>query len=42
MNWNELKPGDRVYVTGEVRPECHGAIDRADHFCKHCGQAVKE
>ena len=25
-----------------VCPECHGAIDRADHFCKHCGQAVKE
>ena len=24
-----------------VCPECHGAIDRADHFCKHCGQAVK-
>ena len=20
MNWDELKPGDRVYVTGEVRP----------------------
>lgn len=25
-----------------VCPECHGAIDRADHFCKHCGQAVEE
>ena len=25
-----------------VCPECHGAVDRADHFCKHCGQAVKE
>ena len=24
-----------------VCPECHGAIDRADRFCKHCGQAVK-
>ena len=23
-----------------VCPECHGAIDRADRFCKHCGQAV--
>ena len=25
-----------------VCPECHGAIDRQDHFCKHCGQAVEE
>ena len=25
-----------------VCPECHGAIDRWDKFCKHCGQAVKE
>ena len=25
-----------------VCPECHGAIDRDDHFCKHCGQAVEE
>ena len=25
-----------------VCPECHGAIVRADHFCKHCGQAVEE
>lgn len=25
-----------------VCPECHGAIDKADHFCRHCGQAVKD
>lgn len=25
-----------------VCPECHGQVDAADHFCKHCGQAVKE
>lgn len=25
-----------------VCPECHGAIDHTDHYCKHCGQAVKE
>ena len=25
-----------------VCPECHCAIDRDDHYCKHCGQAVKE
>lgn len=25
-----------------VCPECHGAIDRQDHYCRHCGQAVKE
>ena len=25
-----------------VCPECHGAIDRSDHFCRHCGQAVEE
>ena len=24
-----------------VCPECHGAIDIQDHFCRHCGQAVK-
>ena len=23
-----------------VCPECHGAIESADHFCRHCGQAV--
>ena len=25
-----------------VCPECHGAIDRKDKFCRHCGQAVEE
>ena len=25
-----------------VCPECHGAIDSKDRFCRHCGQAVKE
>ena len=25
-----------------VCPECHGAIDKGDRFCRHCGQAVKE
>ena len=24
-----------------VCPECHGTIDQGDHFCRHCGQAVK-
>ena len=24
----------------DVCPECHGAIDDSDHFCRHCGQAV--
>ena len=24
-----------------VCPECHGAIDEQDRFCRHCGQAVK-
>ena len=24
-----------------VCPECHGAIDSQDRFCRHCGQAVK-
>ena len=23
-----------------VCPECHGAVDRSDHYCRHCGQAV--
>ena len=22
-------------------PECHGAIDNGDAFCRHCGQKVK-
>ena len=25
-----------------VCPECHGAIDRGDLFCRHCGQEVEE
>ena len=24
-----------------VCPECHGAVDKGDHFCRHCGQAIK-
>ena len=24
-----------------VCEECHGAIDKSDHFCRHCGQALK-
>ena len=24
-----------------VCPECHGSIDHWDHYCKHCGQAVR-
>ena len=24
-----------------VCPECHGAIDRKDSWCRHCGQAIK-
>ena len=24
-----------------VCSECHGAIDKQDEFCRHCGQAVK-
>ena len=24
-----------------VCPECQGAIDKQDRFCRHCGQAVK-
>ena len=25
-----------------VCPECHGAIDEKDSYCRHCGQAVCE
>ena len=25
-----------------VCPECHGAIDNHDRFCRHCGQALTE
>jgi hypothetical protein len=24
-----------------VCPECHGAVDSEDHFCRHCGQALE-
>ena len=24
-----------------VCPECHGPVDKGDHFCRHCGQAFK-
>lgn len=24
-----------------VCPECHGTVDKGDHFCRHCGQAFK-
>lgn len=24
-----------------VCPECHGMVDEYDHFCRHCGQALK-
>lgn len=25
-----------------VCPECHGQVDAADYFCRHCGQAVTD
>ena len=25
-----------------VCPECHGAVDRTDRFCRHCGQAITD
>ena len=37
---NEVEGGGTTWWY--VCPECHGAIDRQDHYCKHCGQAVKE
>ena len=36
----EIEGGNTTYWN--VCPECHGAIDKKDHFCRHCGQAVKE
>lgn len=32
------REGDR-YNWWYVCPECHGAIDDHDRFCRHCGQA---
>lgn len=26
----------------QVCPECHGYVDSADAFCRHCGQAIKD
>lgn len=37
---NEVEGGGPTWWY--VCPECHGAIDRQDHYCKHCGQAVEE
>jgi hypothetical protein len=47
--WCPLKEQDPVKAEIEggghtwwyVCPECHGSIDSKDHFCRHCGQAVK-
>ena len=25
-----------------VCPECHGAVDPKDSYCRHCGQALKK
>lgn len=25
-----------------VCPECHGAVDPNDSYCRHCGQALKK
>ena len=36
----ELEGGGTTWFY--VCPECHGAIDSKDRFCRHCGQAVKE
>ena len=35
----ELEGGGKAWWY--VCPECHGAIDRKDSWCRHCGQAVK-
>ena len=24
-----------------VCPDCHGAIDKDDHYCKHCGREIR-
>ena len=37
---NEIEGGGTSWWY--VCPECRGAIDRQDHFCRHCGQAVEE
>ena len=37
---NEVEGGGHTWWY--ACPECHGAIDRQDHYCKHCGQAVEE
>lgn len=33
--------GDR-HTWWHVCPECHGAVDIKDRFCRHCGQALEE
>lgn len=34
----ELEGGGSTWW--HVCPECHGEVDAADHFCRHCGKAV--
>ena len=29
------------YNWWHICPECHGAVDSGDRFCRHCGQALK-
>ena len=36
----EMEGGNTTYWN--VCPECHGAIDCRDRFCRHCGQAVTD
>ena len=35
----EIEGGGTVWWF--VCPECHGAVDQKDSFCKSCGQALK-
>lgn len=36
----EIEGGGRSWWI--VCPECHGAIDASDQYCRHCGQAVEK
>ena len=37
----EMEPEGGGSAWWMVCPECHGAVDPADRFCRHCGQALK-
>ena len=41
MIQKEVQPEGGGSLWWSVCPECHGNVGSNDHFCRHCGQALK-